>query len=223
MDQNKKRTLDLHLEKVAKNLRTNGFEVEVFAKKEEILPRVKELIPPGAKVAHGGSVTLSECGIVDLFKAGGYEYIDRDIPGITPEARTEAMRQALLSEYYLCSANALLEEGMIYNVDGNGNRTAATLYGPKKVIYVIGVNKIVEDFEAAVIRVKKLACPANTMRLGLTTYCSEKGECASCAKADLAIEHGCGAKSICNEHILIRKNNIPGRVLVLLVGEELGY
>lgn len=223
MDQNMEKTLRLRLQKTAENLAANGMETVILDHASEVVPTLKGMIAEGAVVAHGGSMTLAECGVVAMLKEGRYQYLDRDRPGITPEERTECMRQALLSDVYLCSANALLEQGMIYNVDGNGNRTAATIYGPKKVIYVIGVNKIVPTFADAVARVKKLACPANTMRLSCKTYCAEKGECVSCAKGDFAIEHGCGPASICNEHVLIRKNNIPGRVTVLLVAENLGY
>lgn len=222
MDQNLNRTLALRLEKTAENLKAAGFEVRILEKASDVVPVLREMIPAGASVAHGGSMTLSECGVIDLLGNGEYRYIDRDRPGITPEERTEAMRQALLSDVYLCSANALLEQGMIYNVDGNGNRTAATLYGPRKVIYVVGENKIVSSFDAAVERVKKIACPANTMRLSCKTYCAEKGECVSC-RENGGITDGCGKTSICNEHVLIRKNNIPGRVCILLVRESLGY
>lgn len=223
MDKNTEKTLRLRLEKTAKNLMANGMEAVILNHASEVVPALKSMIPEGAVVSHGGSMTLAECGVVTMLKEGRYQYLDRDRPGITQEERTECMRQALLSDVYLCSANALLEQGMIYNVDGGGNRTAATLYGPKKVIYVIGVNKIVPTFADAVTRVKKLACPANTMRLSCKTYCAEKGECVSCAKEDFAIEHGCGPASICNDHVLIRKNNHPGRITVLLVAEELGY
>ena len=223
MDQNMEKVMRLRMEKTAKNLAANGMETIILEHAADVVPKLKEMIPEGAVVAHGGSMTLSECGVIGMLKEGNYQYLDRDRPGITPQERTECMRQALLSDVYLVSANALLEQGMIYNVDGNGNRTAATLYGPNKVIYVIGMNKIVPTFADAVARVKKLACPANTMRLSCKTYCAEKGECVTCAKEDFAIEHGCGAASICNEHVLIRKNNIPGRVTVLLVAENLGY
>lgn len=223
MDQNKERTLRLRLERAAKNLTANGMEAVILDHVADVVPKLKEMVPEGAVVAHGGSVTLAECGVVEMLKTGNYRYLDRDRPGITQEERTECMRQALLSDVYLVSANALLEKGMIYNVDGTGNRIAATLYGPKKVIYIIGINKIVPTFADAVTRVKRLACPANTVRLSCKTYCAEKGECVSCAKEDFSIEHGCGPASICNEHILIRKNNIPGRVKVLLVAENLGY
>ena len=220
MDGNLERVVMLRLKRTAENLQKNGFETHILKQKEEVVPWLKENIPVGAAVAHGGSVTLAECGVVDLFRSGEYRYIDRDKPGITPEERQECMRQALLSDVYMLSANALLESGMIYNVDGNGNRTAASLYGPRKVIYVIGENKLVPDFAAAVERVKRTACPANTMRLNCTTYCASKGVCVA---DDRGIMEGCGGSSICNDHILIRRNNIPGRVVVLLVRERLGY
>lgn len=222
MDANLSRTLGLRVQKTADNLRKNGFEVQILDHASDVVPVLREIIPDGAVVAHGGSMSLAECGVMELLRSGPYQYLDRDRAGITPEERLECMRQALLSDVYLASANALIESGMIYNVDGNGNRTAATLYGPKKVIYVVGVNKIVPDFDAAVSRVKKIACPANTMRLACKTYCAEKGECVSCISGG-NIENGCGNTSICNDHVLIRRNNVPGRVTVLLVMESIGY
>ena len=217
------RTVRLRMEKTADNLRKNGFDVRILDTAGEVVPVLREMIPDGAVVAHGGSMSLVECGVMELLRSGRYQYLDRDRAGITPEERVECMRQALLADVYLASANALLESGMIYNVDGNGNRTAATLYGPKKVVYVVGQNKIVPDFDAAVDRVKKIACPANTMRLSCKTYCAEKGECVSCVNHNGGIENGCGNTSICNDHVLIRRNNAPGRVTILLVGESLGY
>ncbi len=222
MNEHLAHTYRLRMEKTAGNLRKNGFEVRILDTAGEVVPVLREMIPDGAVVAHGGSMSLAQCGVTDLLKNGPYRYLDRDRPGITQPERVECMRQALLADVYLVSANALIESGMIYNVDGNGNRTAATLYGPKKVIYVVGQNKIVSDFDAAVERVKKIACPANTMRLSCKTYCAEKGECVSCLCGG-GIENGCGNTSICNDHVLIRQNNIPGRVTILLVGESLGY
>ena len=220
MDGNLERTAMLRLKRTAENLQKNGMETHILQRREEVVPWLKSFIPEGAAVAHGGSMTLSECGVIDLLKTGHYRYIDRDREGITPEERVEAMREALLSDVYLLSANALIENGMIYNVHGNGNRTAASLYGPRKVVYVIGENKLVPDFDAAVSRVKRTACPANTMRLSCETYCASKGLCVA---GDKGITEGCGGSSICNEHVLIRRNNIPGRVVVLLVRERLGY
>jgi L-lactate utilization protein LutC len=223
MDQNVEKMNRLRLERVAANLTANGMETVILSSAADVLPKLKELLPKGAVVSHGGSMTLAECGVPALLRSGDYTYLDRDVPGLTGEERAEVMRQALLSDVFLSSANALLESGMIYNVDGNGNRVAATLYGPRKVIYIIGQNKIVPNFDAAVARVKRIACPANTMRLSSGTYCQEKGECVSCTRDDFSIDHGCGRTSICNDHILIRKNYTPGRVTVLLVAEDLGY
>ena len=130
MDGNLERTAMLRLKRTAENLQKNGMETHILQRREEVVPWLKSFIPEGAAVAHGGSMTLSECGVIDLLKTGHYRYIDRDREGITPEERVEAMREALLSDVYLLSANALIENGMIYNVDGNGNRTAAPSTAP---------------------------------------------------------------------------------------------
>lgn len=111
MDGNLERTAMLRLKRTAENLQKNGMETHILQRREEVVPWLKSFIPEGAAVAHGGSMTLSECGVIDLLKTGRYRYIDRDREGITPEERVEAMREALLSDVYLLSANALIENG----------------------------------------------------------------------------------------------------------------
>lgn len=224
MDSHKRAVMELRVEKTLENLRKNGMEALFLERGADVLPKLQKMIPPGASVAHGGSMTLVSCGVVDWLR--GEEklcYLDRDRPGITPEERVEAMRQALVSDVYLSSVNALTEDGELFNVDGNGNRVAALLYGPRKVILVVGINKIVPDLKAAEIRVKKVACPANTRRLSCPTYCREKGECAAFLNGNPTLTSGCGANSICNDFTVMKNQSIPGRITVLLVGEELGY
>lgn len=222
MDQHKQVVLSKRYDKVLENLQKNGMEAILLASKAEVLEKLKELIPAGAAVAHGGSMTLAECGVIKWLKAGSFCYLDRDKPGLSPEERTELMRRALLADVYLSSVNALTEQGELYCVDGTGNRVAALLYGPRQVILVVGVNKIVPDLKAAEVRVKKIACPANTVRLNCPTYCREKGECRAFLDGNPSLTSGCGKTSICNDFVVM-KNQRPGRITVLLVTEELGY
>ncbi len=223
MDQHKQSVLSSRYKKVLENLQKNGMEAVLLASRAEVLDKLSELIPAGAVVAHGGSMTLAECGAVDWLKAQtGLCYLDRDKPGLSPEERTELMRQALLADVYLSSVNAITEAGELYCVDGTGNRVAALLYGPKQVVLVAGVNKIVPDLKAAEVRVKKIACPANTVRLDRPTYCREKGECRAFLDGNPTLTSGCGKTSICNDFVVM-KNQRPGRITVLLVAEDLGY
>jgi len=224
MDQHKGAVMALRIQKTMENLKKNHMEALFLERGTDVLPQIQKMIPEGASVAHGGSMSLVECGVVDwLRRAEGLRYIDRDRPGITGQERSEAMRQALLSDFYLSSVNALTEDGELFNVDGNGNRVAALIYGPRKVILVVGVNKIVPDLKAAEVRVKKIACPANTKRLSCPTYCREKGECMAFLSGNFQLTSGCGANSICNDFTVMKNQSIPGRITVLLVGEELGY
>ena len=213
MDANISRTLRLRVEKTAENLRKNGFEVQILEHATDVVPVLREIIPDGAVVAHGGSMSLAECGVMELLRSGPYQYLDRDRAGITPEERLECMRQALLSDVYLASANALIESGMIYNVDGNGNRVAALAFGPKEVILVVGYNKIVEDLHEAHRRLRHLAAPANTKRLNRNTPCAKTGICADCHSPE----------RICCTYTVQRFSKTPGRIKVILVAEPLGY
>ena len=224
MDANKKAVLDLRIRKTMDHLQQNGMSAVYLESRQQVLSWLQQAIPEGATVAHGGSMTLAECGVVDwLRQEPRLCYLDRDQPGLTREERTERMRQALLSDVYLSSVNALTENGELFNVDGNGNRVAALLYGPRRVILVVGVNKIVSDLKEAEVRVKKIACPANTVRLGCPTYCREKGECAAFLSGNPTLTSGCGRNSICNDFVIMKNQSVPGRITVALVDEELGY
>ena len=204
------------MEKLEKN-NISAFYAET---KSDALEKVKNLLTPGETIAVGGSMSLEECGIMAELRSGKYDFIDRDEPGISKEERTERMRRALLSDTYLASANALTEDGAIYNVDGNGNRVAAILFGPRSVILVVGVNKIVKDLDAAVERVRTVAAPKNTARLQCEgAYCYYKGECMARGKD---VPMGCG-QSICHDFTVMGKQNVPGRLKIVLVGEETGY
>ena len=134
---------------------------------------MKDMLQPGDVVTCGGSMTLAESGVRDLLKSGDYQFLDREI--MDPE---EVYRRTFSADVFLMSANAITEEGQLYNVDGNGNRVAALIYGPKRVIVVAGINKLVSNLEAAIARVKCMAAPANGVRLETRTPCSRLGRCA---------------------------------------------
>lgn len=181
------------------------------------------LIPEGAVCASGGSVTLVETGIIDALKNGRYDYIDRGAPNLTQAEREAAMARAMHADVYLSSANAVTENGELYQVDGNSNRVSALLYGPKKVIIVAGVNKLVRDLDAAVLRVKTVAAPKNAKRLSCETYCAHTGHCVSLDR-DGGMTDGCDSPArICANYVVMARQRHAGRVTVILVGEELGY
>ncbi len=149
------------IEKTVKNLTKNNMQPFVVDKKQDVLPLLKTLIPKGATVGVGGSVTLNEVGVIDLLRNGDYDFYDRYADGLTREQTVKIMKQALTADCFITSSNAVTESGALYNVDGNGNRVAAFVFGPDSVIVIIGVNKIVKDVDAAIKRVKEIAAPQN--------------------------------------------------------------
>lgn len=211
------------LERTAKNLETNNMKCFIADTKEEVLPILKELLTEGETVSCGGSATLAETGVTELLRSGAYNFLDR--AGKSPEEAEEIYRRAFSADSYLTSSNAITENGELYNVDGNSNRVAAICFGPRSVIVVAGRNKIVPTLEDAVTRVKRLAAPMNTARLGCETYCQNKGECMSLASGGCAgMTDGCKSESrICCSFVVTAFQRIKGRIKVVLVNEELGF
>lgn len=206
------------------NLKKNNMDAFYAENREEAHALVKSLLPEGAVVSHGGSETLTECDIPALLKSGGYRYLDRNAPGLTRPQVEDIYRQAFFADVYLSSANAIMMDGTLYNVDGNSNRVAALLYGPKSVIILAGVNKIVPDLDAAVARVKQISAPLNAKRLDCATFCKEKGHCVSAGQDAAHLADGCGSQArICCNYVISGKQRVPGRIKVILINEELGF
>ncbi|MBQ9860387.1 MAG: lactate utilization protein [Clostridia bacterium] len=209
------------VKQVMQNLRKNRMAVDYVATKAEVVPLVESLIPVGATIASGGSQSLHETGVTELMHSGKYHYLDRNAPNLTDEQRAAVIAGTSIADAYLCSSNAVTLNGELYNVDGNCNRISAIAFGPKKVILVVGVNKIVPDLKAAVRRVKTIAAPLNTQRLGCATYCKEMGHCMS-VNGDMA--DGCGSpQRICCNYLVSGQQRTPDRIHVILVGEPCGY
>lgn len=213
MDSSKRAVLEKRIGVVMKNLEKNNMKAFYAKDREEALKLVRELMPKGQTVACGGSMTLEECGILDLLRSGDYHFLDRSAPGVTPEKALDLMRQVFLCDTYLLSSNAITENGELYNVDGNSNRVSALTFGPSSVIVVAGYNKIVPDIPAAVSRVKRIAAPANAVRLHCATPCAKTGECMECHSES----------RICCTYVLTAQQRKKDRIKVILVGEELGY
>lgn len=199
-------------EKVTAALRRRHFEANYCETVQEAREKALSLIPEGDTVAWGGSETLNETGIMAELRSGRYHTIDRDRARDAQE-RTQLMRESLLADTYITSSNALSEDGQLVNVDGNGNRVAAMIYGPSNVILVIGINKVVKSLEDAWSRARNTAAPINAQRFGLKTPCSGNGSCADCTAADC----------ICAYISTIRISRPAGRIKVVLVGEKLGF
>lgn len=194
-----------------KNLRSRHFEGWYCATKEEALDKALELIPKGVTVGWGGAMSAQQIGLLDAMNNGEYNAIDRD-QAPTPAEREKAMKQCLLSDVFITGTNALSMDGEMVNIDGNGNRVAAIVYGPESVVVIAGMNKVVDTLEDAVTRARTVAAPMNKQRFALQTPCEVTGSCADC-KSD-----GC----ICNQILITRNCKPAGRIKIILVGEELG-
>lgn len=222
MDNNKKAVIEKRIKKTGENLVKNNMEFYYAKTKENVYDIVKSLLKKGDVITHGGTVSMAECGLADLLRSPDYNYLDRS--GKSPEEVKQIYRQAFSADVYISSANAITEDGVLYNVDGNSNRVAAIAYGPESVIIIAGYNKIVRNLEEAEIRVKKEAAPPNCIRLECPTPCKETGECISLSKPTRQMTDGCaGDGRICCNYLISAQQRQKGRIKVILVGEELGY
>lgn len=222
MDNNKKTIIEKRINKVGENLRKNNMEFYYAPTAADVSGIVGSLINKGDVITNGGTMTMAECGLAELLSSPDYNYLDRS--KLSPEEVKELYIKAFSADVYISSSNAITEDGVLYNVDGNSNRIAAIAYGPKSVIIIAGYNKIVKDLAEAEIRVKRDAAPPNCVRLNCQTYCSEKGECVSMSKADRQISDGCTSEGrICCNYLISAWQRHKGRIKVIIVGEELGY
>jgi L-lactate utilization protein LutB len=195
-----------------KHLQRRHIEAFYCATAEEAVNQVSQLIDDGSSVTWGGTMTVRDLGIPDHLRSRGtLEVLDRDLVS-TPEEKQEMYLKAFSADVYLTSANAISEDGVIVNIDGNGNRVAAITWGPKKVIFVIGMNKVAQTVEAALARARSTASPINASRFSIQTPCRVDGVCHNCNSPE----------SICN-YVHFLRNSPKGRHIVVLVGENLGY
>lgn len=213
------------MEKVIENLRKNNIDVIHCAKKEEISTIVEDMLFDGAKIANGGSVSVKESGVLDVINKPCYQFFDRNRQGITPEEQQEVFKEVIGCDFYFCSANAVTENGELLNVDGFSNRISAIAFGPKKVIMVVGKNKIVKDLKEAFLRVKTIAAPKNCVRLGIDNPCAKLGHCISLLNNDNPdFAYGCQSpRRICVNYLISGPQREKGRITVILCDEDLGY
>lgn len=205
--------MDERIQKVMKNLEKNRMKPYYAESREELLDIIRELVKDDRLITSGGSMTLAESGVKELLMTEFSDtYLDRSAAK-TPEESGEIMRKAFISDTFLASTNALTEDGELYNVDGNGNRVSAMIFGPKQVVLVVGVNKIVKDMDEAVRRVETVAAPKNTVRLDCGTPCAKTGECAHCYSE----------RRICCSFVKLAYQRVPNRIKVIIVNESLGY
>jgi L-lactate utilization protein LutB len=196
-----------------KNLNRRNMEAFYCPTGNEAVKVVSQLIADGSTVTWGGTDTVRALGIPQaLKKRGTLNVLDRDMAE-TPEEKEAMYLKAFTADVYLTSANAISEDGIIVNIDGNGNRVAAITWGPKKVIFVIGLNKVAQTVEDALARARSTASPINAQRFDIKTPCRTDGRCHNCNSPE----------SICSYVHFLRNSRNKGRHVVVLVGEDLGY
>ena len=199
--------------KTIENLRAHSFSAEYVSSKEEAKDLVLDLIAPDRRVGVGGTVTVRELGLIEALKDRGHTVYDHWEKGLSPEEVHEMRIKQQTCDLFLTSVNAVTKRGELVSVDGAGNRLSAMLFGPKAVIIVAGVNKIVEDIPEALERIRNVAAPLNARRLGRRPPCTETGECSDCESP----------QRICRSTLIMERQSTLTDVTVVLVGEKLGY
>ena len=200
---------ELLAQKVIKGLESRNMTGYYAATREEALSQALSLIPEGSSVTMGGGMSVYEIGLVSALKEGNYNYIDR-------EAMTDkraAMLAAYDADFFLASANAMTDDGILINIDGNSNRVSAIAQGPRKVIFIVGMNKVCPDVDSAMKRARNVAAPANAQRFDISTPCKKTGTCADCKSPD----------TICCQFLITRFSRHAGRIHVILVNDFLGF
>lgn len=196
---------------LVKNLRSRHYDAYFCETKEQALEKALELIPKGASVGWGGAMSAEQIGLLDAVRNGDYQAIDRD-QAPNPQERIKAMKRCLQADVFITGTNAMSMDGQMVNIDGNGNRVAAIVYGPDSILVICGMNKVMDDLDAAMIRARTVAAPMNKQRFALQTPCEVTGTCGDCKS------EGC----ICNQILVTRNSKPAGRIKVIVVGEELG-
>ena len=195
-----------------KNLESRNMEAYFVKTKEEALKKALELIPEGSSISWGGTASAKEIGLLDAVHEGNYEVYDRE-EAQTPELKNEIAHKALDCDFFIGSTNSLAENGVMVNIDGNANRVAAFAFGPKNVLLIVGMNKVVKSEEDAMSRARNEAAPINAQRFGLDTPCSKNGMCYDCKSPDC----------ICCQILITRYSRVAKRIKVILVDENLGF
>lgn len=198
--------------RLVSELEKRHFEAYYCEDKEQALKKALELIPEGCKVGWGGATSAEQIGLLEAVRNGPYDVIDRD-RATSPKERERLMRECLATDIFIAGANALSIDGQMVNIDGIGNRVAAIVYGPEKVLIVAGMNKVEDTLELAVQRARTVAAPINKQRFPTVTGCAVSGVCTDCKS------EGC----ICNQMLITRNCKPAGRIMIILVGEELGF
>lgn len=208
MNENMRKRNEILVQTVIKGLESRNMSGYYAADKEEAVKKALEVIGKGSTVAMGGCQSAHEIGLIQALEEGDYNYIDRS--NMTPR---ESLMAAYDADVFLSSANAMTNDGIMVNIDGNSNRVSCIAQGPKKVVFIVGMNKICSDLDEAIKRARNVAAPANAQRFDVKTPCKVTGKCADCKSPD----------TICCQFLITRYSRHEGRIHVILVNDTLGY
>ncbi len=200
---------ELLAKKVIQNMQARFMDAYYCENKQEALKKALELIEEGSTVSWGGTATAKEIGLQQALKEGNYNVLDRE----NAKEGQDVAREAFFADYYIMSSNAICDDGQLINIDGNGNRCAALIFGPKNVIVIAGMNKVVQGYENALNRARTVAAPINVQRFGKATGCLNTGVCADCKTPEC----------ICCNIVTTRISRPAGKIKVILVNEDLGF
>ena len=208
MNENMRKRNEILAQTVIKGLESRNMSGYYAADKEEAVKKALEVIGKGSTVAMGGCQSAHEIGLIQALEEGDYNYIGRS--NMTPR---ESLMAAYDADVFLSSANAMTNDGIMVNIDGNSNRVSCIAQGPKKVVFIVGMNKICSDLDEAIKRARNVAAPANAQRFDVKTPCKVTGKCADCKSPD----------TICCQFLITRYSRHEGRIHVILVNDTLGY
>ena len=212
MNDIKKKRYDILGPKVAEALEARGFEAYYFETAAQAREKALEMITPDASVGYGGSVTINALGLKETLRQRGNTMFDRDLAA-NPAEKKAIEHASFNADWFLMGSNAISEDGQLINIDGIGNRVASLIFGPANVIIIAGMNKVVDNVDAAIDRARNTAAPINTIRLNRKTPCTQTGRCMDCMSPEC----------ICSQFVVTRRSMPAGRIKIILVGEELGY
>ena len=203
---------ELQVERTIRALKNNNFDARFFPKATDALAEVWKMIPEDSTVGYGGSLTLTQVGFIEEAQKRSLKFLNPFAKGLSPEEGEKIRRQIFSADFFLASSNAITEDGKLYNIDATGNRVGPMIYGPKKVILLCGMNKIVKDIAEAQKKVQEWTAPMNVKRLGYKNPCGQTGVCSDCASPE----------RICNAYVMLAKKPRRTDFSIFIIGEFLG-
>lgn len=209
MNENKQKRNELLAHTMIKGLNLRNMQGYYAKDKEEALKIALDLIEQESTITMGGGMSIDEIGLKQALKTGNYHFIDRD----EEQDKRKAMLAAYDADWFLASANAITQDGVLVNIDGNANRVSAIAQGPHHVLLIVGMNKVCADVDQAMKRARNVAAPMNAQRFDIHTPCKQTGTCLDCKSPD----------TICCQFLITRYSKHPGRIHVILVNDDLGF